>query len=189
MSVSITTFPQVNNYYRTENGARAASQTAAQSSAAADPAGAVGKTGTASQSDEVAKKSDPNYVCQTCKQRRYQDQSNDPGVSFKSPGYIDPSSSAAVVMSHEQEHVTREQAQAGQENRRVVSQSVVLKYAVCPECHRTYVSGGETRTVTASDTGGQSGMNSISGQAGQYNQFGQYNQTVQTGPARLDLRV
>lgn len=89
--------------------------------------------------------------CQTCKARRYQDGSNDPGVSFKAPGYISPESSAAVVSAHEQEHVGREQAAARDEGRRVVSQSVRLFTAVCPECGRVYVSGGETRTVTAAD--------------------------------------
>ena len=92
-----------------------------------------------------------NYVCQTCKQRRYKDESNDPGVSFKTPGYISPGSSAAVVAGHEQQHVSREQVQAGAEGRRVVSQTVALHYAVCPECHRSYVSGGTTKTVTVSD--------------------------------------
>jgi hypothetical protein len=96
-------------------------------------------------------KSDSNYVCQTCKQRRYKDGSNDPGVSFKTPGYISPGSSAAVVAGHEQEHVAHAKAKAGAEDRRVVSQSVVLHYAVCPECHRSYVSGGTTKTVTVTD--------------------------------------
>lgn len=64
---------------------------------------------------------------------------------------ISVGSSASVVASHEQEHVSNEQAKAKGEGRRVVSQTVVLQYAVCPECHRSYVSGGTTRTVTASD--------------------------------------
>lgn len=89
--------------------------------------------------------------CQTCKNRQYQDGSNDPGVSFKAPGHISPESSAAVVQSHEQEHVSNEQASALREGRKVVSQSVKLFTAVCPECGSTYVSGGETRTTTASD--------------------------------------
>jgi hypothetical protein len=50
--------------------------------------------------------------CETCKRRRYQDVSNDPCVSFKAPGYISPQNSAAVVMSHEQEHVFNENARA-----------------------------------------------------------------------------
>ena len=106
--------------------------------------------GSASQSN--------SYVCQTCKSRKYQDKSNDPGVSFKSPGHISASSSASVVASHEQEHVSNEQAKARGEGRRVVSQTVVLKYAVCPECHKTYVAGGTTRTVTAADNKPQSGQ-------------------------------
>ncbi|HWR39077.1 MAG TPA: hypothetical protein VN611_06225 [Patescibacteria group bacterium] len=89
--------------------------------------------------------------CQTCKNRQYQDGSNDPGVSFKAPGHIAPESAAAVVSSHEQEHVTNEQAKAQTENRRVVSQSVRLFTSVCPECGRVYVSGGETTTTTAAD--------------------------------------
>ena len=90
--------------------------------------------------------------CQTCKTRTYQDGSNDPGVSFKAPGHISPESSASVVMAHEQEHVGNEQANAKKEGSRVVSQSVRLFTAVCPECGRVYVSGGETRTTTASSS-------------------------------------
>ena len=88
--------------------------------------------------------------CQTCKQRTYQDGSNDPGVSFKSPGHISPESSGAVVMAHEQEHVGNEQANAKKDGGRVVSQSVRLFSAVCPECGKVYISGGETRTTTVS---------------------------------------
>ena len=46
------------------------------------------------------------------------------------------------------EHVTREQAKARREDRKVVSQSVTYHTAICPECGKTYVSGGTTRTVT-----------------------------------------
>lgn len=53
-------------------------------------------------------------------------------------------------MSHEQEHVGNEQANARQEGREVISQSVRLFTSVCPECGKAYVSGGETRTTTAS---------------------------------------
>ena len=87
--------------------------------------------------------------CQTCKNRKYQDQSNDPGVSFKSPGNISPEESASKVMSHEQEHVTNEQANAKREGKEVVSQSVSLETSVCPECKKVYVSGGVTKTVVA----------------------------------------
>ena len=87
--------------------------------------------------------------CQTCKERTYQDGSNDPGVSFKAPGHISPESSAAVVQAHEQEHVVNEQASARSEGREVVAQSVRIFTSVCPECGKAYVSGGETRTTTA----------------------------------------
>jgi len=99
--------------------------------------------------------------CQTCKERTYQDGSNDPGVSFKAPGHIAAGSSGAVVMAHEQEHVGNEQANAQREGRRVVSQSVRLFSAVCPECGKVYVSGGETRTTTASDPKTQQNESSL----------------------------
>lgn len=86
--------------------------------------------------------------CQTCKERKYQDGSDDPGVSFKTPTSVDPSQAAAAVRGHEMEHVTREQAKAQQEDRKVVSQSVTYHTNICPECGDVYVSGGTTRTVT-----------------------------------------
>ena len=101
--------------------------------------------------------------CQTCKERTYQDGSNDPGVSFKAPGHISPESSGAVVMAHEQEHVGNEQANAKKDGSRVVSQSVRLFSAVCPECGKVYVSGGETRTTTVSTPKSQTNNKSALG--------------------------
>lgn len=86
--------------------------------------------------------------CQTCKERKYQDGSDDPGVSFKTPTNIAPEQAASAVRGHENEHVVREQAKARQEGRRVVNQSVTYHTAICPECGKVYVSGGTTRTVT-----------------------------------------
>ena len=86
--------------------------------------------------------------CQTCKERKYQDGSDDPGVSFKTPTNISPDQAASAVRGHENEHVVREQAKARQENRKVVSQSVTYHTDICPECGKVYVSGGTTRTVT-----------------------------------------
>ena len=86
--------------------------------------------------------------CQTCKERKYQDGSNDPGVSFKTPTNIAPEQAASAVRGHEQEHVAREQAKAQREDREVVSQSVTYHTAICPECGKVYVSGGTTRTST-----------------------------------------
>ena len=89
--------------------------------------------------------------CQTCKNRRYVDGSNDPSVSYQTPQHIDPGQSGAKVMAHEREHVANEQAKAEKEERRVISQYVALSTSICPECGKVYVSGGVTRTVTASD--------------------------------------
>lgn len=88
--------------------------------------------------------------CSTCANRRYQDESGDGSVSFQSPTPIAPEAAASAVRAHEYEHVRNEQTYARQEGRRVVSQSVRIFTAICPECGRTYVSGGETRTTTAS---------------------------------------
>lgn len=93
--------------------------------------------------------------CQTCKERKYQDGSDDPGVSFKNPTNIDPTQAASAVRGHEQEHVTREQAKAQRDGREVVSQSVTLHTAICPECGRVYVSGGTTRTSTRAQQAAQ----------------------------------
>lgn len=84
--------------------------------------------------------------CETCKNRKYQDGSNEM-VSFKAPGHISPQASAARVMGHEREHVANAYKKANEaENAQVIQASVTLKTGVCPECGRTYVSGGETTT-------------------------------------------
>ena len=93
--------------------------------------------------------------CQTCKERKYQDGSDDPGVSFKTPTNIAPEQAASAVRGHENEHVVREQAKARQEDRKVVSQSVSYQTDICPECGKVYVSGGTTRTVTRADNSQQ----------------------------------
>ncbi|WP_028130114.1 hypothetical protein [Selenomonas sp. AE3005] len=90
------------------------------------------------------RKSSPGE-CETCKNRKYQDGSNEM-VSFKAAGHIDPNSAASVVMSHEQEHVSNAYQKAELGNGEVVRASVRLKTDVCPECGRTYISGGETST-------------------------------------------
>ena len=86
--------------------------------------------------------------CQTCKNRKYQDASDDPGVSFKSAAKVGPEGAAAAVRGHEYEHVYRNQAKAAREGKEVVYQSVRIKTAICPECGESYVAGGETTTVT-----------------------------------------
>lgn len=85
--------------------------------------------------------------CETCKSRRYQDGSNEADVSFKAPGHIPPQASASVVRAHEQQHVVNAYEKAALAGGRVRSVSVSLQTRVCPECHRTYVAGGTTRTA------------------------------------------
>ena len=89
--------------------------------------------------------------CQTCEERKYQDESDDMGVSFQTATNIAPEQVASAVRGHENEHVVREQAKAQREDRRVVSQSVTLHSDICPECGKVYISGGTTRTVTAAE--------------------------------------
>lgn len=84
--------------------------------------------------------------CQTCKNRRYQDAS-DEMVSFKTPGNITPEESYAKVMSHEKEHVSNAVAEGNKPGKQLVSATVSLKTAICPECGRAYVAGGVTRTM------------------------------------------
>ena len=83
--------------------------------------------------------------CETCKNRKYQDGS-DEMVSFKSATHISPQSAASAVRSHEQEHVANAYKKAAQNNGKVVSANVSIHTSVCPECGRSYVSGGTTST-------------------------------------------
>ena len=83
--------------------------------------------------------------CETCENRKYKDGS-DEMVSFKAPTHISPEAAASAVMAHEQEHVGNAYSEAGSQNGQVIQASVRIKTAVCPECGRTYVSGGETTT-------------------------------------------
>lgn len=83
--------------------------------------------------------------CQTCKNRKYQDGS-DEMVSFKSAAHISPESAAARVRAHEQEHVSNAYKKAAANDGRVISASVSIHTAICPECGRTYISGGTTHT-------------------------------------------
>lgn len=85
-------------------------------------------------------------VCQTCKERKYQDGS-DENVSFKSAAHIAPEAAGAKVRAHEQEHVTNAYEKAAQGNGKVLNASVSIKMAICPECGRSYVAGGLTRTT------------------------------------------
>ena len=83
--------------------------------------------------------------CQTCKERKYQDGS-DEMVSFKSAAHISPEAAPTAVRAHEQEHVSNAYKKASQGNGKVIRASVTIHTAICPECGRSYVSGGTTAT-------------------------------------------
>ncbi len=97
---------------------------------------------TGAQEDKKVEKGE----CQTCKNRKYVDGSNEGDVSFKTPGHISPESSGARVMAHEQEHVANAIAEGNKPNKQLLSATVTLHTSVCPECGRVYVSGGTTHT-------------------------------------------
>lgn len=99
--------------------------------------------------DEIKKagpKSSPED-CQTCKERKYQDGSDEANVSFKSASHISPDSAGSAVRAHEQQHVSNAYKKAAQKGGKVVNASVSIHTAVCPECGQTYVSGGTTNTT------------------------------------------
>ena len=45
-------------------------------------------------------KTDPNYKCQTCENRKYQDGSNESDVSFKCASKVAPESAAGAGIPH-----------------------------------------------------------------------------------------
>ena len=95
--------------------------------------------------DKKNSKSSPEE-CETCKNRKYIDGSNEADVSFKSASHIAPENAAAAVRTHEGMHVTNAYQKASEGNGKVVSANVNIHTSVCPECGRSYVSGGTTST-------------------------------------------
>ena len=91
-----------------------------------------------------AHKSSP-AECETCKERKYQDGS-DEMVSFKSAAHISPEAAPSAVRAHEGEHVSNAYKKAAESGGKVLQASVRIKTGICPECGRTFVSGGETNT-------------------------------------------
>ncbi len=83
--------------------------------------------------------------CQTCKERKYQDGSNEM-VSFKAAAHISPEAAGTRVRAHEQEHVSNAYKKAAKDDGKVLMASVRIHTSVCPECGRSYVSGGTTAT-------------------------------------------
>ena len=91
------------------------------------------------------KKSSP-AECETCKERKYQDGSDECNVSFQTAQHISPDAAGAAVRAHEGQHVSNAYKKAAQNNGKVLQASVAIHTSICPECGRTYVSGGTTTT-------------------------------------------
>ena len=106
----------------------------------------IDKTGNEKKNEEKADDQSSSEECETCKNRSYQDGSNESNVSFKSATRVSPNAASAAVRSHEGEHVANAYSKAEQNNGKVVSATVSIHTNVCPECGRTYVSGGPTNT-------------------------------------------
>ncbi len=116
-----------------------------------DPYGSYGFStqGVGSKDENSARKVDKatsSAECQTCKERKYVDGS-DENVSFKSAAHIAPEAAGAAVRAHEGEHVSNAYSKASEDNGKVVRASVSIHTSICPECGRSYVSGGTTNTM------------------------------------------
>lgn len=102
------------------------------------------KNPNASKVKSAGRESSP-AECETCATRKYQDGS-DENVSFKTAQHISPEAAASRVRAHEQEHVNNAYTKAAKNNGKVISANVAIHTAICPECGRSYVSGGTTTT-------------------------------------------
>lgn len=126
-------------------GAEAAAQNMPGSPEAQEDGRVVIRNPGESTEKQAGRKSSP-AECETCRNRKYQDGSDEGDVSFKAAAHIDPNAAAARVRSHEQEHVSNAYQKASENNGKVVSCNVSIHTDICPECGRTYVSGGTTAT-------------------------------------------
>lgn len=132
-----------NNYNLPGNYGYGYSTDAASSAQSEEDKGVILNPGK-SDVEKTGRKSSP-AECETCRERKYQDGSNEM-VSFKSAAHISPQASSSMVRAHEQEHVTNAYNKAAQNNGKVLSATVSLQTAVCPECGTVYTAGGTTRT-------------------------------------------
>lgn len=89
--------------------------------------------------------------CPTCAARTYQDESNDGGVSFQAATHLNAATAGMAVMNHESEHVARGASESDPndpEEGVVKNSTVSLEHKKCPDCGRTYVAGGLTKTTS-----------------------------------------
>lgn len=86
--------------------------------------------------------------CTLCQKRRYicSNGETTDGISTIIPG----KQSELRVQHHEAQHLHHARIKAMREGRVVISQHIFLQYSTCPECKRSYVSGGQAVTWTLS---------------------------------------
>jgi hypothetical protein len=108
--------------------------------------GAVVNPADPDEEKKAGRRSSPED-CETCKHRKYQDGSDESNVSFKTASHISPEAAGSAVRSHESEHVNNAYSKAAKNNGEVLSATVSIHTAVCPECGRSYISGGTTNTM------------------------------------------
>lgn len=87
--------------------------------------------------------------CPVCDNRKYQDGSSDPGVSLKFATKLNPYAATSAVRAHEYQHVRHHKMEADKKDRKIISQTVMLRTRRCPHCGKMYTAGGVTKTVTA----------------------------------------
>lgn len=130
-----------NNYYNYNNNIRKF-----PGSESADSAADAVKKADPDEQRKPGRRSSP-AECETCKNRKYQDGSDENNVSFKTAAHISPEQAGSAVRAHEGEHVSNAYKKASQKNGEVLSATVSIHTAICPECGRSYISGGTTNTM------------------------------------------
>lgn len=115
-------------------------------SESAVPASDAAQKADSDKQKKAGRRSSPEE-CETCKNRKYQDGSDENNVSFKNASHISPESAGAAVRAHEGQHVSNAYKKASQKGGEVLSATVAIHTAICPECGRSYISGGTTNTM------------------------------------------
>lgn len=111
------------------------------------PVNKIGRVAPLGQKETINVEKTQPSECQTCKERKYIDVSNEADVSFQSPTHVSPEASFTAVAAHEQEHVSNAVAEGSKTDAKLISASVSYQMGICPECGTPYIAGGTTRTT------------------------------------------
>jgi hypothetical protein len=136
------------NYnYTPDHAARSANRASDETSAAARTDPESSRIPADPDEEKKAGRRSSPQDCETCKKRKYQDGSDEGNVSFKTASHISPESAGSAVRAHESEHVNNAYNKAAEGNGEVLSATVSIHTSICPECGRSYISGGTTNTM------------------------------------------